>query len=52
MVKLETKGDVRVIPCPKCGNQLKIANAPPSNAAHVSVTCAKCHTGVEVTRKP
>lgn len=51
MVKLEIKGDVRVIPCPKCGTQLKIANAPPSTASNASVTCAKCHTWVVVERK-
>ena len=52
MVKLEIKGDVRVIPCPKCGTPMKIANAPPSVLGRVGVTCAKCHVGVEIKRIP
>jgi hypothetical protein len=52
MVKLEIKGDIRVIPCPKCGTMIQIANGPPSTCGRVGKTCPKCHTGIEVIRKP
>lgn len=52
MIKLETKGDIRVIPCPHCGVSLKIANMSPHSMSRVSVNCTKCLTIVDVTRRP
>ncbi len=50
MVTIETKGDIRVVPCPKCGTMITVANAPPSNHMGGTYSCKKCQTMFRVKR--
>lgn len=51
-VKMSFQGDVRVTPCPRCGESVKISNMGPANAPRGSVACPnrKCGTVIEWTR--